>query len=38
MVCAQGQMKWAKVAKMYSIYDVTHKKPTPPNHKIFFII
>jgi len=26
----------AKVAKKSSIYDVTHKKPAPPNQKFFF--
>ena len=35
MVGAQGQAKWAKVAKKSSTYDVTHKKPTS-QAKIFF--
>jgi len=26
MVDAQGQVKWAKVARKSSTYDVTHKK------------
>jgi len=34
-VGAQGQAKWAKVAKKSSTYDVTHKKP-PPQAKNFF--
>jgi len=36
MVGAQGQAKWAKVAKKPSTYDVTHKKNAPPKQKIFF--
>ena len=35
MVWAQGQVKWAKVAKKSSTYDVTHKKTATPNQKIF---
>jgi len=35
-VGAQGQVKLAKVVKRSSTYDVTHKKPAPPNKKIFF--
>ena len=31
-----GQAKWAKVAKKFSTYDVTQKKPTPPSKKFFF--
>jgi len=38
MVWAQGQMKWAKVAKTSSIYDVNHKKQAPLNHINFFLI
>jgi len=36
MVGAQGQAKWAKVAKKSSTYDVTHKKTAPPKQKNFF--
>jgi len=36
MVGAQGQAKWAKVAKKCSTYDITHKKTAPPKQKIFF--
>jgi len=36
MVGAQGQTKWAKVAKKSSTYDVTHKKKRTPKQKIFF--
>jgi len=36
MVGAQGQAKWAKVAKKSSTYDVTHRQPAPPKQKIFF--
>jgi len=35
-VGAQGQAKWAKVAKKSSTYDVTHKKPATPKQKFFF--
>jgi len=35
-VGAQGEAKWAKVAKKSSTYDVTHKKPAPLSKKIFF--
>ena len=35
-VGAQGQAKWAKVAKKSSTYDVTHKKPASTKQKIFF--
>ena len=35
-VWAQGQVKLAKVIQKPSTYDVTCKKPTPPNQKIFF--
>jgi len=35
MVGAQGQAKWAKVAKKYSTYDVTHKKTAPQPKNIF---
>jgi len=34
---AQGQMKWAKLAKTSSIYDVTHKNPHPQPQKCFLI-
>jgi len=34
-VGAQGQVKLAKVDKTSSTYDVTHKKPAPPNQKFF---
>jgi len=36
MVGAQGQVKWAKVAKKSSTYDVTDKKPATPKKKMFF--
>jgi len=36
MVGAQGQAKWAKVAKKSSTYDVTHKKNASPKQKLFF--
>ena len=36
MVGAQGQAKWAKMAKKSSTYDVTHKNPHPPSKKFFF--
>ena len=36
MVGAQGQAKWAKVAKKSSTYDITHKKTALPRQKIFF--
>jgi len=36
MIGAQGQVKFAKVAKKSSFYDVTHKKSATPNQKIFF--
>ena len=35
MVGAQGQAKWAKVAKKSSTYDVTHKKTAPPSKNFF---
>ena len=35
-VGAQGQVKLVKVAKKSSTYNVTHKKPAPPNQKNFF--
>ena len=35
MVGAQGQVKWAKVAKKFSTYDVTHKKSASPNQNFF---
>jgi len=35
-VGAQGEVKLPKVAKNSSTYDVTHKKPAPPNQKNFF--
>ena len=35
-VGAQGQVKLAKVPKKFSTYDITQKKPAPPNQKIFF--
>jgi len=31
MAWAQDQVKWAKVAKKSSTYDVTHKKFAAPN-------
>jgi len=36
MVGAQGQAKWAKVAKKSSTYDVTQKNPQSPSKKFFF--
>ena len=36
MVGAQGQAKWAKVAKKSSTYDVTHKKTCTPQAKNVF--
>jgi len=36
MVGAQGQAKWAKVAKKSSTYDVTQKKKHTPKQEIFF--
>ena len=36
MVAAQGQAKWAKVAKKSFTYDVTHKKQHSPSKKIFY--
>ena len=35
MVGAQGQAKWAKVAKKFSTYDVTQKKRTPQEKNFF---
>jgi len=35
-VGAQGQAKWAKVAKKSSTYDVTRKKLHTPSKKNFF--
>ena len=35
MVGAQGQAKWAKVAKKSSTYDVTHKTTAPPSKNFF---
>ena len=34
-VGAQALVNLAKVTKKSSTYDVTHKKPAPPNQKIF---
>ena len=36
MVGAQGQAKWAKVAKKTSTYDVTHKNRIPQAKNFFF--
>ena len=36
MVGAQGQAKWAMVAKKSSTYDVTQKKNRNPQGKNFF--
>jgi len=35
-VDAQGQAKWAKVAKKSSTYDITHKKTAPPKQRNYF--
>jgi len=35
MVGAQGHVKWTKVVKKSSTYDVTHKKSALPKQKIF---
>jgi len=33
---ALGQVTWAKMAKIYLTYDVTHKKPETQNQKNVF--